>query len=290
MSRLLAEPLLSFYRLRSEQSLVSGQRAVLYTVLGYCLTAQHGTALLIANTGIVALLFMFFGAYDNYWDWRVWHEANGTGRFIEARRLAPAAGLLLSYAPWVFILPALALARTAGMSAVAELCFWLMTALGFLYITPGLRLKERSISFFIAPVWACLLLVQASTLSASWQSEPLLMALCVAVFLVQCQAELLHRVDDALQGTADATSVPLATLLAWLRWLPLGSAVGFLIGGWRLNPLLFNSVFWSLVKGWSLRRLTADRVPALRKQLWHPAWSLYEFGLYAAVGLWRGGL
>lgn len=270
------------YRLRSRHGLVTGQRAVLYTLFGYAIAAQGPVGLLVVNAAVMALVFMFFGAFDNYWDWRLLNEQNGTRDAIERRGFSPAIGLLLTCLPWLLIVPLMALARAWGMSPQSEIVFWLMVFLGVAYMAPGIRLKGRPLDFFVAPVWACLLFAQGYTLGGRPWAGVSLWIMCGTVFLLQCQAELLHRVDESLPPSHGVAAGPSSKLLRRLRWLPLWS-LALSLGAASVRPWVLNTALWSLVRLCAVWRLEAGRVSVIRRQLWHPVWSLYEFAIYALL-------
>ncbi len=276
--RLLGQDMADYYRLRRFDTLVPGYRALLYTVLGYAAAGQIDLKLIMVNTLVIGLLFMFFGAYDNYWDWRLLGEQNGTRAVIERRGLSQRAGLFLACVPYGLTLPLMGQLRVWRVSWISEAIVWLLAALGFAYMTPGIRLKSRRLSFFMAPAWACLLFLQAAFLSGTERCHPMILALSGAIFALQCQAELLHRLDD---GGATAAAPALRAWLYRLPWIVLGVS---LAAAWWM-PLLLNTAVWWLVRLWALRRVDLSRLSTLRRQVWHPVWSLYEFGIYAAAGI-----
>lgn len=276
--RRMAADVADFYRLRQFRTLVPGQRALVYTAFGSAMGGPFQWRLIVANVALIALLFMFFGAYDNYWDWKLMGEQNGTRAVMERRRWPAAAGLLLAFMPWLLILPLAGTMRAWGLSWSSERLIWVLALLGAAYMTPGIRLKSRRLSFFMAPAWACLLFLQAAFLSGTGRYHLMLFALSGAIFALQCQAELLHRLDD---GVATTAAPALRGWLYRLPWIALGVS---LAAAWRM-PLLLNSTVWWLVRLWALRRVNLARLSSLRRQVWHPVWSLYEFGIYAAVGM-----
>lgn len=275
-----AGDLVQFYRLRSCQTQVSGQRALLYTVLGY-LMAPHAAPLLliVINTLLIAILFMFFGAYNNYWDWRLRGEHNQTQAVICEQGYPPALVAMLLAAPWLVMALLIGLAHRLGLSAVSESSLGVLAILGFAYMTPGVRLKDRPLSFFMAPLWACLLFLQAFTLLGVHAIGSSLAMLCGIIFLFQCYAELLHRLDDAICQHAPVDVQVVSRLTRQLRRVPLLALGGGLIAA-TFTPLFLNTVLWSLVRLWSLRRLPLERVGHVRMRIWCPAWSLYEFVVY----------
>ncbi len=279
-----ASDLLGFFRLRPDGAQVPCYRALVYTALGSAVAGRWAPMLLLANAAAVGLLFMFLGAYDNYWDWRLRGEANATGAALTRWRLPRAGGLALAAAPWALLIPVLGAANACGLSLGAERALWLLAGLGLVHATPGVRLKERPFNFFLAPAWAALLFWQgwAVTGTAGWSAS--LGVLCGAVFLLQCHAELMHRVADRVQaGLSDA---PLHRLLTWFRWLP-GISVLLSAAAATVNALFLNTTVWSLVRLQAVRGLAPERVGAIRQRVWHPAWSLYEVGIYGLVGWLR---
>lgn len=272
------------YRLRSDGAQVSGLRALVHTLFGYAIAAQPAVGLLALNTAVIVLLFMFFGAYDNYCDWRLLGERNATRAVIERRKLSQPGGLALIFAPWVAILPLASLAHAWGMSPRSEGALGLMTLLGMAYITPGIRLKQRRVSFFIAPLWACLLFLQAVLLTRGARWHPSTLFLCAAVFGLQCQAELLHRLDDHVrEGYGEKDPVTQA-MLSRLRWLPRCVFAASVLAAFH-SAVFLNTSLWSLVRLFSVKRQSVERLSRIRRQPWHPVWSLYEFAIYAVLGL-----
>ncbi len=273
-----------FYRLRSYQSLMPAQRAMFYTLMGYALTGPLHLGLCVMNAVLVGLLMMFFGAYDNYWDWKLLGERNGTREVMDRRHLSPRATMVLVCAPWMQILPLMRQAVLWNLPRASILSWWGVAILGLSYMTPGLRLKGRAGSFFVAPIWACLLFFQAACLQTitRW---PLLGVWCTLLFLLQCQAEALHHLDDAMHRQP-ATPEAIVPRLHQLRQWPLRSLAVSLLAA-LMHPVFLNSVVWSVLRWWSVSRLTLGEVSRVRRRVWHPVWSLYEFGIYAVVGLWH---
>jgi len=284
--RILWQDLLGGFRLRSIRQRVSGQRALFYTLVGYAFAPDSRADLLVVNTLVIALLFSFFGAYDNYWDWRLLGEENATGAAIQRWGLRRELGLALACAPWLLIVPLILLARGMGWSPASELTLWAMTALGLSYMTPGIRLKGRVLDGLVAPIWACLLFVEAEAVWKPAVPSPSLLVLCAAMLALQGHAEVLHRLDDARRGPNRGAA---RTLLAWLRRLAVWTAVGALLAAWLVHPIFLNTTLWSLVRLAAVGRLELRRVSRLRRQWWHPVWSLYEFAVYA-VGFRFSGL
>lgn len=280
----LAWDLLTGYRLRSEGAQVSGLRALVHTLFGYAIAAQPAIGLLVLNTAVIVLLFMFFGAYDNYCDWRLLGERNATRAVIERRKLSQPGGLALIFAPWLAILPLASLAHAWGMSPWSERALGLMVLLGLAYITPGIRLKQRRVSFFIAPLWACLLFLQAVLLTRGARWHPSILILCAAVFGLQCQAEFLHRLDDHVRKGHDDRDPVTQAMLSRLRWLPRGIFAASLVAASH-SAVFLNTSLWSLVRLFAVTRQSVERLSKIRHQPWHPVWSLYEFAIYAVLGL-----
>lgn len=266
------------YRLRQDGALMPCYRALVYTLLGYALSGQASLGLMTANTLLMGLLLMFLGAYDNYWDWHLLDERNGMRAMTERWPAWLAFGAVL--APWLLILPALHVSRAWGLSRAAEAGMWALAAWAILYATPGVRLKTRPLSFFMAPLWACVLCWQAYAAAGPAPAPGYVFGVLGAVFLLQCHAEVLHRVEDHWRASG---RVP-QRLLACFRWLPGVSVVVALGAAW-FNLLFLNTALWSFVRLRAVRGIAVDRVPQLRRQVWHPAWSLPEFAVYALIAI-----
>lgn len=274
----------AFYRIHHRSVKVSGLRPVLYTVLGYAMAGGGPATLLWVNLAAVIGLLLFFGAYGNYWDWRLMGEENGTQAVAARHGWSPRTALLCTMIPWAGIVPAVWWARSLGLSLASEAFFWVVGLCGVIYIAPGIRLKERRWGFFLPIVAGSFLFLQAYTLHGHsfWGGSVLIF--CVMLWLVQCQAEFLHLLDDGWHCASEPVYLSQATLLAWLNRLPwLSCGLSLVAAPW--NPVFLNTTLWSLIRVRAIRRLSPDGVSQQRRQLWHPLWSLYEFGLYAVAAL-----
>jgi len=276
-----------FYRMRGFANKVSGMRPLLYTALGYAMAGPGDLSLRALNAVAVAGLLAFFGAYGNYWDWRLQDEHNGTRAAVAGYELSERTAFLLTLAPWGVILPLLALEAGGGASGTALGLFAVMASLGLGYIGPLLRLKIRPGGFLITPTVAVLLFLQAYALQGGAWSLGLL-AFCGLLGLYQCQAEMLHLVDDHLHEDAGASAASIEQLRAWLRRLPRLSFVGAMAAA-LVHPLFLNTAVWALVRDRALRRLPVERASPVRRALWHPVWSGYEFLIYAVIGARHAG-
>jgi len=265
-----------FYRLRQSGDQVPALRPLVYTVFGSAFVAAPRYGPLAANALIIALQFLFFGAFNNLWDWRLRGEENGTSRTVRLHAWSPmTVGALLAL-PWAVLLPLVAVAGRLGLRVTSLGLLLLMVVLGVAYIAPPSRLKDTVFAFWVAPAWAVLLFLEAALSLGPPADAPMVVMSCVVVAGLQVQAELMHRAADGADGAESSR------MLLRLRCLPALTGAAALAMA-TLHPMFLLSVGWAVVRWVSLRRMNAREVARVRSQPWHPAWSLYELLLYGLL-------
>ncbi len=268
-----------FYRLRPDGAQVPGYRALAYTAFGAAVAASWHPVLVLMNAAAVFAVFACLGAYDNLWDWRREGQRNGTRAVLESRGLSWRQDLAWSAAPMTAALVLWTCACKLGMPRPALALAVAVMALAAAYVTPPVRLKDRPGSFVVAPLLAAGLFLQAYAVGGA-PMRPTVLVLAVLAFGLQCHAECLHRLDDAVAPAAQ-----------WrrLRWLPKVSLSGSLLAA-VINPVFLNTAVWSLVRWRAAARLRPEEIRMARRQVWRPIWSLYEFGIYGMAAAWWHGL
>jgi hypothetical protein len=280
----LGATLLAFYRATTSGVKVSALRPALYVLFGWAVVGHIPLPLLAAHLGLVAGVLLSFGAYGNYWDWRLLGERNSTQAVMERWRLSPPRALALTCLPGLGTLPWYWLALRSGWSGLSQACGWAIVLLGLCHITPPLRLKTRRLGYLTPLIAWFLLFLEAYTVQGRTLLAPTTIFLAGCVWWFQCQAEILHLLDDRLHSAREPVPLSPQQLQAWLRRLP------WMAGAWSVaaagvHPVFLNSTAWWIVRARALRRATPEGLCRARRQLWHPVWSLYEFGIYAAIGL-----
>jgi len=277
--------ILCFFRAIDSGGKVSGLRPLGYTLLGYAFAAPMSASIALTNTLLITAVLLFFGAYGNFWDWRLQGERNATALVIRRCRFSAEHALALSCTPWLLIFAVGIPVVRAGLSSQAVLLLAVIAAIGIAYITPGLRLKVRRGGFLWTPWVACLLFLQAYGVQGKPLMVPWVLVLCALLWLFQFQAELLHLLDDRLHDPREPHRLSMPQLTRWLRRLP---AIAFWVSVAALwiSPWFLNTACWSLWRLWSLRRASVERLTMIRRKLWHPVWSLQEFAVYGLLGIW----
>ncbi|GEM_PF-5947027 len=277
----------AFYRVTDDGRKVSGLRGLAYTLLGAALSGLSHPVLVIANVVAVTSLLLFFGAYGNYWDWRLLHQSNATGRLIESTGLSLRAGLLLCMAPLAVCAAALSLAVSHHISLVPVTLLAVVFSLGVAYIGPAVRVKTTRLGWLVTPAVAMLLFAEAWTVSGR-SFTGFALAVCLLLGLFQLHLELLHLLDDAThEQDAPAWCAP-ARLQRWLPRISRVSAVVAAAAAWA-HPLLLNSMAWSLFRARAAGRVQPETLNADRRAIWRPLVGAQEFAVYALAAVWTAG-
>lgn len=274
---------LCFYRLQSWNH-KTGARPLAYILLAYAVADRWVWLPLLLNAAAGIGVFMFAGAFDDYWDYRLRAERNFLGTQVGGGVLSAPAALGLACVPLCLTLPLLAFAPSLGLPrhALAAILAGSLVLL-LAYSLPPLRLKERAPwGCFVGPSLAALLFL------ASWRvTRPLtLPALILAslLFGFQCYAEAMHILDNTLTHARPMARLASGQAIQWFRRLPLLLALGSLAAA-LFSPVFLVSVCCGLVRWIAARRLAMDQIGAVRARLWSPSWALYEFLAYGGLGL-----
>lgn len=276
---------LAFYHVKPWEHKTSGLRGLLYVFLAYAMSGQWAWLPMLLNTVAALGVLMFAAAFDDYWDSRVRAERNVLTLHVAAGSLSPGQALLLSCAPLLLTLPVLGLAPMLGLPLQA---IGLVLAAGVVllvgYSVPPIRLKEQAPwGFFVCPVLASLLFLESWRLLTPLTLFAMLFA--IFLFIFQCYAEAMHVIDNVLCGRAIRT-VSFTTAVSLFHRLPVISLVASL-GFTLLSPLYLITAGCSAIRWLAVRRLDFGRLHRIRRQLWNPVWSLYEFVAYACAGIFR---
>lgn len=279
--------LAAFYRVTDDGRKVSGLRGLAYTCLGAALSGLAHPVLVIANVVAVTSLLLFFGAYGNYWDWRLLRQSNATGRLIESAGWSLRTGLLLCVAPLAVCTAALSLAVFRHISLVPVVLLTAVFALGVAYIGPAVRVKTTRLGWLVTPAVAMLLFIEAWAVSGR-PFTGFALTMCVLLGLFQLHLELLHLLDDAThEQDAPAWCAP-ARLRRWLPRVSRISAAVAAAAAWA-HPLLLNSMAWSLFRARAASRLQLETLNADRRAIWRPLVGAQEFAVYAVIAVWTAG-
>lgn len=265
----------------------TGARPLAYILFAYALARQGSWITLLVNALAGVGVFMFAGAFDDYWDYQVRGERNCVGQQISEGRWRMRTAQTVAWIPLLMVIPLLLAAPRLQLS-VWTIGSVLLLAMALLlsYSIPPLRLKDRAPwGFFVGPCLASLLFFE------SWRvvhpPTTLLVLMTIHIFGFQCYAEAMHVIDNHVVGIRRMSSLPLAQAMRWFRWLPRIGLIGAL-GASLIHPLLLITACCSAVRWVASRALTVQQIGSVRRKLWSPVWSLYEFLAYAGVGIWFG--
>lgn len=273
---------LPFYHLAAWKHKTSG-RPLFYVALATAVSGRWETAPILLNALGAAGLFMFVGAFDDYWSERLDGEHNYLGEQVRAGRLRTTHALLLACLPLSLAVPVLIWTPNSDFQAGTVRTLYGLALAGLLaYAAPPLRLKKRAPwGFFVAPILTSIMFV--ASVSVLRPLDPFLISLTGLLFLFQCYAEAIHVVDNMAAGRQVRTLKPQAGIRL-MRWLPLaslGSALGLAV----LHPVYLLSAAASFMRWQTVRRLEPKDLCRARRSFWSPLWSLYEFVGYAATGI-----
>lgn len=278
---------LAFYHLRAWEH-KTGPRPLLYLPFAFAVAGRWVPAAMALATVSGVGVFMFAGAFDDYWDYHLYRARNVLGVQVDAERLSANQALVLTCLPLLLTVPLVALSVPLRLPS-RVICLLLVVAVALLlgYSLPGVRLKERvPWGLCAGPLLAALLFTAAWVVLRPLTISALLMA--VLLLLFQGYAEAMHVVDNAQQEQAvRAESLGMALWLApWLPMISLTVSLGFA----AVSPLFLITSGCSLIRWRAVRHRTAEQLREIRRNLWSPGWSLYEFAIYAGVGLLHGGI
>ncbi|MEM2866369.1 MAG: hypothetical protein QXM46_04070 [Candidatus Hadarchaeales archaeon] len=259
---------LRFYRVRGWGRKLPFIRFLGYPLLGMAVGPKEGFPsfpfLLYLVDGLaVSGILAFSYALNDYFDFVLEGDVNYVGECIRVGRLTPRQVLLLLLVPLLFFLPSFLLPRPSFLLLSLFLC------LSLLYSLPKLRMNRRvKMKFFLSPLSAFLLTLQALLLSGA-PSAPSL-GLLLLVFLFHYYVNSFHHLEE---GGGWEGFLRLFPLLSFLLSLPLSLF---------LNSFFLLSSFFSLLRlGW----VGGKDFFALRSRPFGPPLFSEEFVGYVLLGM-----
>jgi len=267
---------LFYYRILNWRDKISCLRPLAYTFLGYAMAAQFELGLAgrnaLAVTGILAASY----ALNDYFDYVLNGEKNFTANLMESHKLSLRQVYLLCWLP-------LALCVAIPLQKVIPVVLLLiLLLLTIIYSLPGIRLKDRKIWGFITPpVCAVIIFLQAYSLFGNYNAKVLMLA--VLLFLFHLYVEALHQMADFVTD-GNENNMGEEEIIKLLNLFPLLSLLSAVIFSFYYHLFLLT-VFFSVVRLLALRKFDPVGILRIRKNIFSPLWSIYEFAIYGVLGL-----
>jgi len=267
---------LFYYRLLNWRDKISCLRPLAYTFLGYALAAQFELGLAVRNTLAVAGILAASYALNDYFDYALNGEKNFTSNLIESGQLSDRQVYLLGWLPLVLCV------AIPWQKVTPVILLLVILILTIIYSLPGIRLKDRKIWGFITPpVCAVIIFLQAYSLFGNFNAKVLMLA--ILLFLFHLYVEALHQLADYVSDNdkRQMGEEEVIKLLHLFSLLSFFSAVVFSF----YNILFLVTVFFSVVRLLALRKFDTAEILRIRKNIFLPIWSIYEFVLYGALAM-----
>jgi len=268
--------ILFYYRLLNWRDKISCLRPLAYTFLGYALAAQFEFGLAVRNALAVAGILAASYALNDYFDYVLNGEKNFTSNLIESRHLSRRRVYLFCWLP-------LALCFAIPLQKIIPFILLLiLLILTIIYSLPGIRLKDRKIwGFLTPPVCAVIIYLQAYSLLSNFNVGVLMLA--ILLFLFHLYVEALHQLADFVTD-GNENNMGEDEIIKLLNLFPLLSLISAVIFSFY-NLLFLLTVFFSVVRLLALRKFNPAEILRIRKNIFSPIWSIYEFAIYGVLGL-----
>ena len=241
------------------------------------MAAQFELGLAVRNALAVAGILAASYALNDYFDYVLKGEKNFTANLIESRQLSLRRIGLLCWLPLVLCL-GMPFHRIIPAGLIIVLLF-----LTIFYSLPPIRLKERSIwGFIIPPICAVIIFLQAYSLFNGFNLT--ISMLAIIIFLFHLFVEGIHQMADffAEENEKIQEKEKIIKLLYLFPCLSLIISLAFAF----YQPLFLITVLFSMVRLFTLRKINIEEnIFRIRKNIFSPLWSIYEFAIYGALGL-----
>lgn len=270
---------LYFYRILNWGNKISGIRPIGYTFLGYLMAGNFNLLLLFLNTLAIFGVLFFSYSINDFFDWKVQKEKNFLGQRIEKRNLKEWEAIILCFFPLFLIIFIIPILRENLYSLYFFCAFFVISVF---YSLPPFRFKTKKfLGILIPPLGAFFLFLQGYLILKNPESK--IIALAIILFLFQFYLEILHIIDDSLIKE-EAKKMRQETGLFFARYVPVFSFVISLIFAIFLDKVFFVTVFFSMIRFFSVRRINLRKeIVKIRKNVFSLELSLYEFLIYGIL-------
>jgi len=268
--------ILFYYRLLNWRDKISCLRPLAYTFLGYAMAAQFELGLAGRNALAVAGILAGSYALNDYFDYVLNGEKNFTSNLIESGQLSGRWVYLLGWLPLVLCI------AIPWQKVTPVILLLVLLILTIIYSLPWIRLKDRKIWGFITPpVCAVIIFLQGYTLFGNFNAKVLMLA--ILLFLFHLYVEALHQLADYVSDN-DKIQMGEEEIFNLLHLFPLLSLISAVIFSFY-HLLFLLTVFFSVVRLLALRKFDPAEILRIRKNIFSPLWSIYEFAIYGVLGL-----
>lgn len=267
-----------FYRILDWGGKTSFLRLFLYTALGYLMAGNFNPLLILLNSLAVFGVLAFWYSQNNYYDWKIIKEENFLSYKIRKGDLNEKKSKIYIFSPLILCV---SLFGIVFFNLISPLIFILFFLLALIYNQPPIRIKEKSFwGFFIPIIIAPLLFLQGYFLLEGVSLNIFLFTILLLIF--QSYAEVIHTLEHSLVKE-EKKRIGQKNLLKLLKVIPLISfLISFLFS--FHNLIFFITSFFSFVRLFSLKGFRVENTAKIRRNIFLPQWSLYEFLIYGAFG------
>lgn len=266
-----------FYRFLSWEDKITGFRPILYTFFAYTLSERLQPFFWCVNSLAWLGAFLFFGPFDDWWDFYLEGKKSFLVYWLNEKNVSPERILTFIFLP-LLLAPLVFLLRVGGGSYISLFLYFFTLFLVISYALPPLRIKKRKVlGFLVAPSGAVLLFLQSYLITNRINRD--IVFLAFLIFFFQAYAESLHRLEKNIFSSKEREA---------LKFLITGFALlSFLVSliASFLNPVFLVSSLSAMVRLISVRRLDLDSLSRLRRNIFCPLLSPYDFLFYAGWGL-----
>lgn len=275
---------LYFYRIISWENKITAIRPLGYAFLGY-LVAGHWVFLpILINTLAIIGLLMFAYSINDYYDFKNIGERNFLGTKIKEGNIGGKKAFVYCFLPLIFIVPLIFINNFFQVDILSIPLFLTGFLLTFSYLVPIFEFKKRKfLGFFILPLSTSLLFLQSFTLLGEFNLS--IFFLTVLIFIFHCYVEILHVLEDSF-AKREVQKIGREESIKWLRRIPFISLILSLAFSFY-NLIFLVTFIFSFVRLIALKNFRIEDIWRIRRNLFLPQWSLYEFLIYGIFGMFH---
>lgn len=276
-----------FYRILNWKGKISCFRFLGYSFFGYAMSFSYYYSdiswWIACGLNAIAILgvLMFSYALNDYYDFKLQGERNFLAIKIVAGHIQEKRAIIYCCIPLIFLLPLLFFGSLFSISLA-----FVFLLLVWLYSQPPIRFKKRKLlGFLVPPTGAAILFLQAYFLIGQTETSLVdVAALTVILFLFQFYVESIHILSDYFTGD-EIKKIDKQKTLKLFKILPIISLFFSFLLSFH-NYWFLTTSFFSIVRILSLMKVDIEKnIQSIRKDVFTPIWSLYEFLIYAVAGV-----